>query len=211
MHWKARTLRRLGGAIALWAGFCASVTISVLLARPSGTSAALWTANGFLAGAIIVLRGRWRLATVAACLAAQLGIMFVVGDPPLQPFVYAALNLVESALAAGLALKLCGLRARRLSVLRLMRLLVMAVVPAAVLGGLASAVVNAVLFARDFGATWRDWTLAGGLGMSVVLPAVVLLSRGGQYPEFRRSWLEIAGLLGATAGVAAMTFLQSHL
>lgn len=207
----ARTFARGFQLLVLWAGFSASVALSVLVARPGGGGGALWTSNGFLAAALVVLPARWREACAVACLATEVAIRVAAGDAAPRIAIFTAVNFGEAVLAGVLAVRFCGLHARRLSLMRLTRLLVLAIVPAAVIGSAVAAGLGAALFHRSFATQWRDWTLAGGLGMAVVLPAVLLVARYSQYRDFQRSVLETGALFAGMALVAWVALYQSQL
>jgi integral membrane sensor domain MASE1 len=106
---------RAGLAAVLAAGYAASVLLSVLVSRFGGPAASLWTANGFLAGAFILLPRRWRLGVAASCVIAEGAISLAAGDGPARAALYPLVNLLEAALAGWLAIRFCGVRARRMS------------------------------------------------------------------------------------------------
>jgi len=163
----------------------------------------LWTATGFLAGGLILLPPAWSPAFMAACVVAQFVVGMLLGEDAVLSLIFSAANLVVGGATAFLALRLCGVRARRLSLARLTRLLVFAIVPSTVGGALIAGAVGAAMYQRDFVTVWRDWMMAGGLGLAIVLPAVLLAARFAQYREFRRSWVETVGL---GVSLVAMTF-----
>jgi integral membrane sensor domain MASE1 len=204
-----RTAARIVQVLGFWLGFIASVALSVL-ARPAG-GGGLWISNGVLAAAFLVVPGRWRIGLALACVGSEVAIRLWVGDPVPRVAINAAINLAEAVAAAALALRFCGLDARRLNLNRLSRLLVLAIVPAAVAASALAAASGAVLFHRDFWVQWRDWSMAGGLGMAVMMPAVLLVARYGQYRDFHRGAAETAGLFAAMALVGGLTLWQSEL
>jgi integral membrane sensor domain MASE1 len=204
-------LDRLAVTASLVAGYAASVLFSVVMSRVGGQGATLWTATGFLAAVLILLPGAWRIAGAGACVASQTVIALLAGDGVFRAALYPLVNLFEAAIAAWLALRFCGAGARRLSLRRLMQLIVAAIAPAAMAGGALGAAVNAALSGRDLLQGWAAWTLPGGLGMAIVLPALLLIARAGQYPEFQRTPLEIVALFAGLFGLSAAVFLERDL
>jgi integral membrane sensor domain MASE1 len=204
--WAPLQTRRAALTAALVAGYAASVLFSFLMSRVGGQTASIWTANGFLAGAMVLLAGRWRVGAVAASLAFQAAASIVVGDGLARAFLHPLVNLIESGLAAWLAVRFCGAHTRRLSLRKLSLLIVAAIVPAAIVGGVIGSGVSALLAGRDPIEGWLAWAIPGGLGMAIVLPA-----REDQYREFRRSPFEIGGLMGGVCGLAGAIFFQNDL
>src|ERR1700723_1966921 len=67
-------------AAALVAGYFASVLVSFVWSRAGGQTSSVWTASGFLVGALILLSGRWRVIAVALSLGFQAIASLAVGD-----------------------------------------------------------------------------------------------------------------------------------
>ena len=198
-------------AVGLWLAFAGSVALSVLLSRHGGAGAALWTANGFLAGALIILPKPWNYWVLGLCAVSQVGISLLAGDSLIRVLCVTPVSLIQCVLAAVLALRFCGVGARRLGMTRLSRLFVFSIIPAAVAGGFLAAVVRVLVFHADFLETWRDWLISGGLGLAVVLPGVLLATRFAQYRDFRRSWTEVVSLFAGLAILTFAVFIQSEL
>src|SRR6202011_16406 len=136
--------------------------------RIGGQTAAIWTANGFLAGALILLRGSWRTAGGALCLLFQPAPSLALGDGVARALLQPPLNLIEAGLAAWLAVRFAGARTRRLSLSKLSLLLIGAIVPAAMIAAVIGAVFNRVVWGQDLIAGWLAWAIPGGLGMAIV-------------------------------------------
>ena len=198
-------------AAALVAGYVASVLLSFVLSRAGAQTSTIWTASGFLVGSLILLSGRWRVIAVAASLGCQSFISLAVGDGPARALIGPLGVLFEAGLAAWLAVNYCEVRARRLTLRRLTLLIIGAVAPATVLGSAAGALMNMATLGQTFAAGWALWATNTGLGMAIVLPALLLLVRHEQYKEFRRTWLETVGLLAGVCGVSLAVYLQSGL
>jgi integral membrane sensor domain MASE1 len=201
-------LHRAGLAVAFVAGYAASVALSVFVSRAGGPAASLWTANGFLAGAFILLPRRWRVGVAASCVFAQAAIGLLAGDGAAQAAFYPLVNLVEAGLAGWLAVRFCGVRARRLSLRELALLPVAAIAPAVAAAAALGAGINLVLDGQPLLDGWLAWAIPGGLGMVIVLPALLLAARAGQYPEFERSLLETTAILAGLCALVAGVFLE---
>jgi integral membrane sensor domain MASE1 len=195
----------------LVAGYGASVLFSIFISRMGGQISSIWTATGFLTGALILLTGRWRLMAVALCLAFQAAVSLAVGDGVGSALLGPAVTLLEAAFAAWLAVTYCGAGGRRLSLRKLALMVLGAIAPAAMLGAVAGAGVNYLLRGQEFIDGWLAWAIPSGLGMTMVTPALLLIAREGQYKAFRRSPLEVGGLLGGLCGLTAAAFYQSEL
>jgi len=198
-------------AAVLWAAFAGSVAMSMFLSHDAGAGSAIWTANGFAVGALLILPRPWSLAVLAACVASQFGLGIVAGHGLARVAVTSTINAGEMVLAALLTQRFCGIGARRLGIVRLTRILIFAVAPSATLGGLAAAIAQMAISPRPFTDVWRDWLVSGGMGMAVVLPGLLLAARFGQYRDFHRSWIETAGLFLALAALTAAVFMQTAL
>jgi integral membrane sensor domain MASE1 len=199
-----------GLAAALTAGFVGSVLYSILVSR-SGGFASLWLGSGFLAGALILLDRPWRAPVVAACVLAHAGISLAAGDGPARALLGPAVNLLAAALAAWLAVSFAGAKARRLTLRELTLLPVVAIAPAALVAATVGAVVNMLLHGQSFLAGWLTWGIPQALGMSIVLPTVLLMARIKQYKEFDRSWAETAAELAGLSALTALVFSQHDL
>ncbi|HLY78651.1 MAG TPA: MASE1 domain-containing protein [Caulobacteraceae bacterium] len=196
---------------ALVAGYVASVLLSFVLSRAGAQTSTIWTASGFLVGSLILLTRRWRVIAVTTSLCAQVFASFAVGDGWVRAVIGPLGVLFEAGLAAWLAVRYCEVRARRLTLRRLTLLMVGAVVPATIVGSTAGALINMAILRQTFAAGWLLWATNTGLGMAIVLPALLLLVRYEQYKEFRRGWVESAGLVIGVCGVALAVYLQSGL
>jgi integral membrane sensor domain MASE1 len=211
---RVMTTRGLGPvalAASLLGGYVASVLFSFFMSRLGGHDATLWTANGFLAGALILLQGRWRIGVAALCLASKAAISLAIGDHPARALLNPVINLLEAGLAAWLAVTFCGATSRRLSLRNLTLLLVGAIAPAALFGGVLGAVSNALSQGQPLIEGWLGWAVSGGLGLVIVLPALLLVTKVRQYRDFDRSSLEVAALLVALSGLTGAVFYQDDL
>jgi integral membrane sensor domain MASE1 len=204
-------LHRAGLAVALAAGYAASVLLSLLVSRFGGPAASLWTANGFLAVAFILLPRRWRIGVAAICVIAQAAISLAAGAGLVRAALDPLVDLLEAGLAGWLAIRFCGVRARRMSLRELALLPLAAIAPAAAIAGAVGAAIDAVLQGEPLLDGWMAWAAPGGLGMAIVLPTVLLAVRAGQYKEFERSPLETVAILTGLGALVAGVFLERDL
>jgi len=205
-------LHRAALAVTFTAGYAASVLLSVFVSRVAvGAAASLWTANGFLAAAFILLPRPWRMGVATTCVVFQAAGDLSAGDGWARAALYPLVNVLEAGLAGWLAIRFCGVRARRLSLRELALALIAAIMPAAATAGVAGALVGSVLYGQPLLAGWLAWAIPGGLGMAIVLPALLLAARAGQYKEFDRSWLETAAILGGLCALVIGVFLERDL
>ncbi|HEY1425232.1 MAG TPA: MASE1 domain-containing protein [Caulobacteraceae bacterium] len=202
---------RAGLAAVLVAGYAASVILSVLVSRDAGGAASLWTANGFLAAAFILLPRAWRFGVAGVCVAAQAATGLAVGDGPARAALYPLVNLAEAGLTGWLAIRFCDVRARRLSLRELTLLPIVAIAPAAAAAGVLGGAISLLLAGEPPLEAWLAWTIPGALGMAIVLPAILLAVRTGQYKEFARPPLESAAILAALGVLVAVVYLQREL
>jgi integral membrane sensor domain MASE1 len=198
-------------AAVLLAAFAGSIAMSMFLSGAGGAGSVIWTANGFLVGALLILPRSWAAAVLAAAIALQAGMGLAAGHPPVRTIILSLLNGGQCVFAAWLTQRFCGIHARRLGLVRLSRILIFAALPSAVIGGLAAALVSLPLSDRPFVQVWRDWAVSGGLGMALVLPGLLLAARFGQYRDFRRGMVETTGLFAGLAALTLAVFLQTDL
>jgi integral membrane sensor domain MASE1 len=118
---------------------------------------------------------------------------------------------MEAGLAGWLAIRFCGVRARRLALRELALLPLVAIAPSALASGAAGGFVDLALRGRPLHEGWFAWSVASGLGMAIVLPALLLASRPSQYREFHRPLLETGAILAGVGALVAVIFLQNDL
>ncbi len=204
-------VRRSLAVLGYVLGFGVSAGISCALTREAQGVAILWTANAFLAAALVSLPRRHGVMTIVGCVAANIGVYALLGDANGKTLVFAAVNVMESIAAAWAARKILGGGIRIDDLKRLARLAVLAVVPASALAATLSAGFLALFHGRSFPIVWRDWFTADALGLAMGLPAILILVHGRQLPTFRRPLWEQASLLAGVAAATALVYGQSIL
>lgn len=190
-------------AAAFTIGYGLLAAAALYWTRRDAAMAAFWPANGFLAAACILLPPNYRWATLGAAALLNAIIACALGYSAGSSILFATANAMEAGLAAVLALRYCGVKARRLGLRRLVQLLVIAILPAAFASTVFVCLMGSFAFHTPPEPFWRAWFLTEVLGMAITLPAVLLIARAPSYPEFRRTWTEAGALL---AGLAMLTF-----
>ncbi|WP_332772509.1 ATP-binding protein [Phenylobacterium sp.] len=197
--------RHLTLSVALIMGFAASVVFGLSLTRASGGVATIWLGSGIVAAGLLLLPRRWGFGVAAVCFAFQFLFNLRI-NPPLIGLTFSLLCLGESLATAWLAHKTCGQTMRLTSLKRVARLIALAVAPATA----ASAVLAAdtlTLFGRSFNEVLGPWFYAHALGVAIVLPVILMVSRRDLSEDFRRSVLEQVGLYGLIAAASVLCFL----
>jgi signal transduction histidine kinase/ActR/RegA family two-component response regulator len=195
-------LRSLGLSLGLCLAFTTSGVFSVALAREANGIETIWLATGFLAAALILLRRDWAVATAVVCFAGNVAIQRIFGDSWLIATAFPIVNLCEAVAVAWLARAVCGPGIRLTNLVQVSRLLFMAILPASGAGSVVAASLCAVL-GRSFDSVLASWFYANALGISLVLPAVLLAKQAGR-GFLRPNWEQAAvyGLLAATTLLA---------
>lgn len=201
----------LARAAAFTLGFALLAAAALYWTRRDAAMAAFWPANGLLAAACILLPANLRWGTLAVALVLNAAIALALGYSPGSSILFATANGLEAGLAAVLALRFCGVKARRIGLRRLVQLLVIAVAPAAFASTVFVCMVGGIAFDLPADPFWRVWFATEALGMALTLPAILLISRAAAYPEFRRGALEAAALYAGLAVLTAGVFAQSSL
>jgi signal transduction histidine kinase/ActR/RegA family two-component response regulator len=201
----ARHARALAGFSL---GFTASVVVSCALTREAQGVAAMWTANAFLVAALLVLPRRWAGACAAVCAAANVAIYQILGDPIGQSLVFTLINLAESLAAAFGARAALGSSLRLDDFKRVGRLFAMAILPSsAALAAVATAYL-CLMSGKPWLVVWRDWFMSDAIGLGIALPVLLILLKGRQTADFRRSRIEAATLYAFVAASTSWVFGQ---
>ncbi|MDO8901473.1 MAG: ATP-binding protein [Phenylobacterium sp.] len=201
-----RLQREMALGLTICLAFASAALLSVALTRDTNSVAALWLANGVLAAGFLLLSPRGAIALGAACAAASLAINILTGAPSDIAPVFTALNITEALLAALLIRRLCGTRIRIGGLPQLVRIVLLAVAPAAAITAVLAACALAAL-GRPFTEVLSNWFLAHSLGMAITLPAVLLLADRRSGPDHERSPLVEAAVYGLVITVSFAAYL----
>ncbi len=204
----SRNLRRdtlLG--LVLTIGFGATALFCIALTRESGGIAALWLPTGLLAAGFVLLPIRRAVVLAAACILVGTAVRISIGAPWSALPIYAGLNLMEATVAALLVRRICGARRRISDLATLLRIALLAILPATLLTAL---IAGATLGYLSLSAQEIiiGWFAANAVGMAIILPTVLLLAdqRDGWGPF--RSNIEQFITYGLVALISALAYLS---
>jgi signal transduction histidine kinase/CheY-like chemotaxis protein len=210
----AETRHRLLAA-GLVLGFLATTVASLEVVKyPSGAPES-WMGTSFLVCALIMLRGRLRLLSAAACVAiAFFGALAIEHLPLAASVAFALLVLAEAALASWLLLRMS--RTPRLAnIVQAAKLLAFVILPTQLINGLAAGLACQAIFGRGFAGIAMQWFMGHALGMMVTLPTLLVLATPGATAPPRRHPVESAIwtttflvlALAPFLGISTFTFL----
>ncbi|MFN3521894.1 MAG: ATP-binding protein [Phenylobacterium sp.] len=196
--------RRLALAAGLAVASMIGAQIGLALISETDGAAPIWVANGFMAAALLMLPRAWGLGVVAVCFAGQIGLGVLRHDSWPANLSLSAVNVMETLLVAHLARLACGRTVRLTNFNRVARLLGLAVAPAAAVSAAAAAAVEAVILERPPMLTFTAWFVSDGLGMALVLPALLLARITPR--DFRRPVWERVAIYAALAAATVAAF-----
>jgi len=211
----SRETRQRALAAMLVAGFLVTTVASLEIVKyPSGAPES-WMGSSFLVCALIMLGGRLRAFSAAACAAIAFGGALAIERLPLPAAaVFAALVMAEAALASWLLLRMS--RTPRLAnIVQAAKLLAFVILPTQLFNGLAAGLACQLIFGRGFAGIATQWFMGHALGMIVTLPTLLVLATPNATAPPRRRPLEtvvwvftLAVLaLAPFLGIASFTFL----
>ncbi len=197
----SRGSRQLLIAVVLCGGYMANLWLTNALRDATGVGA-VWTANAFVIGAILLLPSRWTPACLLTGFALQSALILALGNPLYAAVGYSLLNVLEALAVVYLARRFNAVRLTTPGRFAMLIFLVLAPVlaVAALLLGLGTLVITgefpAAMLLNRFAAKL--------LGMSIVLPAILLLGQ-----ERRKSLLSKRSfeMVLGFAAVALLVFL----
>jgi signal transduction histidine kinase/ActR/RegA family two-component response regulator len=174
-----------------------------VLREQAGGVDTIWTANAFVIGAVLLLPRRWTPACLAAGFMIQLAVVLAFSHSLFDAVAYSLLNTVEAVVVATLARRLNAVRLTTPG--RFARLIFLALLPMLLVGsGLVGLVVLGMK--GEFPLVMVANRLAAKfLGMSLVLPAILLLGHRGTGAAAKRPWELVSGALLVSA-LAALIF-----
>ena len=159
----------------LYGGYVANLWLTNMLRESTGIGT-IWTANAFVIAALLLLPARWAPVLLATGFVLQSAVILGFGHPLYGAVGYSLVNVIEAVAVVYLARRLNAVRLTTPG--RFAALIFLALAPvlvgAALLLGLGAWVIEgefpAAMLANRLGAKF--------LGMSMVLPALLLLSQG---------------------------------
>ncbi|RYG04955.1 MAG: hypothetical protein EON94_01075 [Caulobacteraceae bacterium] len=196
---KARLLRRMRRsktllALGLTGGFVFTAWLGLNVLYYKSHAPANWMATSFMICAMVMLTGRLRLATVAACMAGAMLMAHLAKWPWLPASLLSVLTLIESMLGAWLLRRLSQ-TPRLPSLNRAIRLLTTVMLPSLALTTGAALVLIHLLFRHQGFEKYANlittqWLAGHGMGMIMMLPTILLLMTPAQTKPPRKSLAE---------------------
>lgn len=202
----SETERRRSLAIAaalLCGGYTLNLWLTNVMREVAGGVDTIWTANAFVIGAILLLPRRWTPACLALGFSIQTLVVMLFGHPAFDAVGFSLLNAVEAIVVATLARRLNA--ARLTTPDRFARLIFLALLPMLMVGTGALGLAIMALKGEFPLLLVANRLAAKFLGMSVVLPAILLLGHRAPNAGAKRPWEVAAGVL-LLSGLAALIF-----
>jgi signal transduction histidine kinase/ActR/RegA family two-component response regulator len=192
-------------ALLLVAGFLGSSYVGLGIVKyPSGAPAS-WMGSSFLICAMVMLSGRLRAISVAACVAGAFAAARLVHWPLVPAIVFTGFTTAESALASWLLLRLS--RTPRLAnIKQAAKLLFYVILPTALASSLAAGVAMQILYGRDFVMLAMEWFAGHATGMLLALPTLLVLATPDHTARPKRHPIEMAILITAVLVFASAPF-----
>ncbi|MDT6960770.1 diguanylate cyclase [Cupriavidus sp. SZY C1] len=196
------------------AGYFVLALVGLWLARIPGHAAAVWTANAFGLGLLLHRPRREAPALLGVMLAANIAAdMLGAGHPPGAALLLSIANLAELAGSALLVRSMVGhhamARSGQLATFALTLGIASTVGPA--LSGLLGAWVISAQYGTAFPKVWWNWWNAGAIGMVLLLPLMVSISRERVRATRQRPMLaRLAGLYTLCVAIGAGALQAGH-
>lgn len=174
----AQTNRSPNFALIFAAAYVALSLAAYAWTTATGGLALLWLCNGMLAGALLLLPTRCGIALCVIGVATDFGCAVALGHTPVrQAVVIATLDCFEAVAAASLTRRFGGAALDTTRTRRLFAIITRAIAPATLAAGTVGATLSVFTIGAPFGETWIAWAVGDFLGMSIALPATLLLVR----------------------------------
>ncbi len=150
----------------------------------------IWTANAFVIGAILLLPARWAPVLLAVGFVLQGAVILSFGHPLYAAVGYSLVNVIEAVAVVYLARRLNAVRLTTPG--RFAALIFLVLAPVLVMAALILGLGALVIEGEFPGAMLANRLAAKFLGMSLVLPAILLLTQGRRTRLVSERILEIA-------------------
>ena len=195
---------------ALAVALVASQAFSDFLTRNALGIATLWPSNALLAAGLLVLSPRRRVILTVVAVVFHLLIDLAVGDGPDRAALYTLVDVGEAYLVWAVTKRFFG-GPPRVRTMRQLALLTTLTAPVTFAMALVCAAVLTLTHGLSFVTVLTDWFLCGVLGMSIVLPAVLVLLDSEHRRAFQRGLPEQLGLAALVAILTATVFYAKGL
>jgi signal transduction histidine kinase/CheY-like chemotaxis protein len=174
----AQTIRSPKLALIFAAAYVALSLAAYAWTTATGGLALLWLCNGMLAGALLLLPTRSGIVVCIIGVATDFSCAVALGHTPArQAVLIAILDCFEAVAAASLTRRFGGAALDTTRMRRLIAIITRAVAPATLLAGTIGAAISVLTIGAPFGETWVAWAVGDFLGMSIALPATLLIVR----------------------------------
>ncbi len=192
--------------LSLAVAVVASLAFSDFLTRTELGVASFWPANGLLAVGLMALNPPRRIALTSVMVVFHLIIDLLVGDSFGKALLYTSVDVLEAYAVWAVARRFSG-GVLRLRTMRQLALLVAMGAPIAAAAALICAPPLSITSGTPLLTLLWAWFARSGLGLAVVLPAVLVLLDAEHRRTFHRS---ITERLALYASIAAMTAVCFH-
>lgn len=189
-------------------GYFLLASLSLYATKGADNIAAVWPPSGYFLALLLLMAPRARLASFAGMIVASTAANMLSGAPALLSAAFTTANTVEGAVALWL------INSREKGVLSFMATRSVGnFCVGAIAGSFASAGLATLLTGGDF-EFFRSWLTTVALGMLIVTPPVVMLTRlaeSGLLRHTNRSTIvESVVMMTIAAGVTAICFSQAE-
>lgn len=207
----AQTIRSPKLAAAFAAAYVALSLVAYAWTTATGGLALLWLCNGMLAGALLLLPPRCGIALCVIGVVTDFSCAVALGHTPVrQAALIATLDCFEAVAAASLTRRFGGAALDTTRMRRLVAIVTRAVAPATLMAGTVGAFVSVLTIGASFGETWVAWAVGDFLGMSIALPATLLIVRFQRFGAFPIRAPKLQSLIiGGPCLITFICFAQS--
>lgn len=177
----------------------------------TGGLALLWLCNGLVAAAVLLLPAASAIGLLALGAATDFTCAVALGHTPVhQAALIASLDACEAVGAAALARRYGGAALDVTRLRRLAAIVGLAVAPATLAAGTLGAALSVITLKTPFIDTWIAWAVGDFLGMSIALPATLLIARFQRFGPPAGAKASLQALLALGAGAAALGVFVQH-
>ena len=190
--------------VALLVCYIANLWLTNVLRVQAGGIDTIWTANAFVIGALLILPRRRAAACLCVAFLVQTAVILSFGHAMFDAIGYSALTVVEAIAVVALARRLRAVRLT--SPGRFATLIFLALTPVLLVG---SGVIALVLWGMAGEVNWSlvfNRLVAKFLGMSLVLPGILLLAHRTASTAFRPALWEASAAYLLMACLAFAVF-----
>lgn len=191
----------LGLAVAI----VASLAFSEYLTRTALGVASFWPANGLLAVGLMALNAPLRIALTLVMVFFHIATSQMVGDSLTKTLLYTTIDVAE-AFAVWIVVSRFSNGVMRLRNMRQLAMLVALGAPIAKIAAVLAALPLSVITGAPFLTILWAWFARSGLGLAVVLPAILVLLDAEHRRAFHRSRRERLALYASIAVMTAICF-----